>query len=611
MRIGGLASGMDTEQMIKDLMRVQRMPVDKLNQKKQSLVWQRDAYRELNTLMTKFRDNTFDTVMMKSVMAAKKVTSSNESLVTATATGAASNGSFTISKVTQLATAATNASITTLSGTEKIDPSKDIQSQQFSNMVFDWKNGKVEKESISVTEPSSTVELAKKGEEFVASDTELLDAMSVKVNGKDYEVVTGVADADLQAGQVLLDRTSGTLDFGDDLAANSKISVTYVTEDTEEKYFTSSLKTYNADGESVKEKFAFQGSQSLNQVMSEINSSSVGVSMFYDSFSDKVSVQRKETGDFNPGDAVDGGAEMNFEGSFFTSVLGLDNGEEKGGDNAVFTINGLDTERHSNTFDINGVTFSLKGEFDATTPVSLNVNTNTDKVFDTVVKFVNDYNELLEKVNGKLTEERYRDYKPLTDEQKEAMSEKDVERWEERAMSGLLRGDNALSSGMNRLRMDMYSSVSTMDPDGNIRQLTDLGITTTKNYMDRGKLEIDESKLRAAIESDPEGVYELFAADGATTDEKGIARRMRDSLQETMRAVSERAGGSFGKLQNHQFTLGRNLNDIEDRISNFERRSKQVEDRYWKQFTAMETAMQQANAQAEQLYNMLSGGQQQ
>ncbi|UTW68568.1 flagellar filament capping protein FliD [Anaerobacillus sp. HL2] len=50
----------------------------------------------------------------------------------------------------------------------------------------------------------------------------------------------------------------------------------------------------------------------------------------------------------------------------------------KVGENAIFSINGLDTERHSNTFDINGVTFTLKGEFDATTPVSLNVNTDTN-----------------------------------------------------------------------------------------------------------------------------------------------------------------------------------------------------------------------------------------
>lgn len=619
MRIGGLASGMDTEQTVRDLMRAERIPVDKLNQKKQSLVWQRDAYRELNTAMTKFRDNIFDTVMRKNIMSAKNVTSSNESLVTATATGAASNGSFTLSKVSQLATAATNSSTAKLSSGEKVDPNKDLYSQR--NLfktnetvdystdpradAFNWKKGTIQKQDFTLAAEQSSVTLETNN--FV-NEIDLKEAMSVKVDGKSYTVVTDPNQI-LAEGEVRLDMGTGVLDFEKQLSQNTKISVTYVT-DSEENYFTSSIKTYNALGEEVTETFAFSGDKSLNKVLGEINSSSIGVSMFYDEFSDKVTAQRKDTGDFNTDTTLNGGKEIIFEGGFLNNIMTLDHANEQGGVNAMFTINGLDTERHSNTFDINGVTFTLKSQFDATSPVNLNINTDTDKVFDTIVAFVDEYNEMLEKINGKLTEERHRDYQPLTDEQKEAMSEKDIERWEERAMSGLLRGDSTLSSGMDRLRVGIYTPVTVSDPNSNIRQLTDIGITTTKNYMDRGKLEINESKLKAAIQQDPEGVYELFAADGATNAEKGIARRMRDSLQETMRSVSERAGGSFGKLQNHQFTLGRNLNDIEDRISSFERRLQQVEDRYWKQFTAMEKAMQQSNAQSEQLYSMLMGGQQ-
>jgi flagellar hook-associated protein 2 len=296
--------------------------------------------------------------------------------------------------------------------------------------------------------------------------------------------------------------------------------------------------------------------------------------------------------------------------AFFTNVVERNKTNEKNGTNAEFTINGLETQRQSNTFNINGVTITLKGKFEFDTPpVNLSITTDTDKIFDTVVGFINEYNELLDKVNGKLTEEHHRDFKPMTDEQKEAMSEKEIERWEEKARSGLLRRDSTLSSGMDRLRVNIYSPVTSNNENSTIRQLTDLGISTTSNYMDRGKLEINESKLRAAIEKDPEGVFQLFAADGPTNADKGIARRMRDSLDSTMRSVSERAGGSYGKLQNHQFTLGRNLADIDSRVSNFERRLQQVEDRYWKQFTAMEKAMQTANAQADNMYSMLTGGQ--
>lgn len=615
MRIGGLASGMDTEQIVKDLMRAERMPMDKLTQQKQTLEWQRDSFRELNTMMTKFRDSIFDTVMRSANMGAKKVTSSNTSFITATATSAAVNGSFMISRVDRLATAATNKSENSLSveGGPKIDPTKALATQSGSFNVgvtpFTWKSGVVQKETVTFAEAKSTLELSKK--DFVEA-SQLAETMSVKVNGKAYTVVTEPSTIeDLGEGEVFFDRNTGILDFGGDLAKGAKVAVTYATESvSDEKYFTSSIETFNAEGKSVKETFAFQDTKTLNEVMAEVNASSVGVSMFYDEHTDKVAVQRKETGNFNQNIDVALGNEMIFNGDFFTNVLHLKEGGEQGGENALFTINGLETERNSNTFNINGVTITLNSEF-TTSPVNLSISTDTEKVFDTIVNFVKEYNEMLETINGKLTEENYRDFKPLTEEQKEAMSEKDIETWEEKARSGLLRRDQALSSGLDRLRVDIYSPISTSNNNTSIRQLTDLGISTTSNYMDRGKLEINEDKLRAAIENDPEGVFQLFTADGPTSADKGIARRMRESLDVTMRAVSERAGGSHGKLQNHQFTLGRNLADIETRLSNFERRLKQVEDRYWTQFSAMEKAMQQANSQADSMYSMLMGGNQQ
>lgn len=761
MRIGGLASGMDTDQIIRDLMRAERMPMDKLTQERQQLQWKMDSYREVNTLMTTFRDNIFDTVMRSTNMTAKTVTSSNPSFVTATAAANAPNGSYTVSKVSRLASAATNVSSSSISKGDKIDPAKDLYSQKelFKGNPeladsFNWKKGTVETENFTLTSSESTITLDKNN--FV-NEADLKEAMSVKVNGKAYNLVLDPNET-LKDGEVFLNTETGELDFGVELNSRTKIDVTYVTE-SDENYFTSSISTFDDQGEMHTETFVFSGDKSLNQVIRDINSSSIGVSMFYDEFSDRVTVQRTETGNFNANkgteaeiqeaedaleaaiaeansanvawedaqnevkeaqeaydqafmleyeaalisehqeiyddtyeaaynEAIDAGedeetaqkiAEENalqavkdaateetieiatnaataaledsdeekaleqaesdlklaidakieadelvvqkteelaaisgkeiiFQGSFFANVLQLDTTNEQGGENAKFTINGLETERHSNTFTINGVTITLNDTFDAP-PTNLTINTDTDKVLDTIVGFVNEYNEMLEKINGKLKEELYRDFKPLTDEQKEAMSERDIERWEEKAMSGMLRRDRTLSSGLDRLRMDIYNPVSGLSDNPNVRQLTDLGITTSRDYTDRGKLEIDEDKLRAAIENDPEGVFNLFTADGSTNAEKGIARRMRESLQQTMRTVSERAGGSFGKVQNHQFTIGRNMNDIDSRISNFERRLQQVEDRYWRQFTAMEKAMHQANSQAEAMFSQLFGNQ--
>ncbi|MCL7746702.1 flagellar hook-associated protein 2 [Halalkalibacter alkaliphilus] len=521
MRLSGFATGMDIQQMVDDLMRAERQPLDRMVQNRELLEWKRDGYREANIEFNKLRDQLFDGVMRNSNMSAKDVTSSNQSLVSATASASANTGTWTISEVSQLATSAYNVSTESITGdgNPSIDPDASIGSQS---------------------------------EYF--------------------------SDIDGEDGQL-----------------------------------TFEIKTFTSNGEES-QSFTFDGTATLNEIISEVNSSGIGVSMMYDPVSDRVSITRTETGSFNDNETEAGhfGSEMVFEGNFLTEDLNVKNAYEdeegqlhtfeEGGENAVFTINGLETERQSNTFTIDGVTFSLHNTFE-TGAVSLNVSTKVDDVFDTVMSFVDDYNAVLDSMNGKLTEERHRDYRPLTEEQKQAMSEREIEMWEERAQSGMLRNDRIISSGLDRMRMDIYSPVDTV---GSFTHISELGITTSSNYMDRGRLEVDQDQLRAAIEADPEAVYQLFAADGESFEEKGIARRMRDSLQATSRQISDQAG-SAGAVANH--SIGRQIEQKNDRIANFERRLQQIEERYWSQFNAMEAAVQRSNAQAEQLFASLGGGQ--
>ena len=109
------------------------------------------------------------------------------------------------------------------------------------------------------------------------------------------------------------------------------------------------------------------------------------------------------------------------------------------GKNAVFTFNGLETTRSSNTFTINGFEINLKQP--TTAPVTFSSAPDTDKVVESVVKFVDDYNKLIEDLNSKIREPKYRDFQPLSDEQKKDMKEKEIELWEEKAKSGTLRND--------------------------------------------------------------------------------------------------------------------------------------------------------------------------
>ncbi|WP_373902418.1 flagellar filament capping protein FliD [Geomicrobium sp. JCM 19038] len=337
--------------------------------------------------------------------------------------------------------------------------------------------------------------------------------------------------------------------------------------------------------------------------------------MFYDEFSNRVSVSRTETGVFNQQEGSDeiifntlnlpsnnegedvSNGEQSF--NFFNSVLNLESGQH-GAQNAKFEINGLETERQSNTFTIGNLTMTLRGQFDE--PISVSSSVDTENIVKNITEFVEEYNALIEEMNGLVNERQNRDYPPLTSEQRSEMSDHEIELWEEKAQSGLMSRDRELQSFLTNMRMTLYQSVD--QDQSNIRHLGDLGITTSTDYLDNGKLVIDEAKLQAAVENDPEGAYHFFAGSG---ENQGIARQLRQDVNNGIDAISRKAGGSNGRHQNHQFAIGRELNQLDSRIENFERRLAQKEQRYWRQFTAMEQAIARSNSQGDMLYNFMFG----
>lgn len=519
MRVGGLASGMDIDQIVSDLMKVERVPLDKLNQKKQVLEWQRDDYRSINTTLTDFDKNIFGGINRQSSFTKKVVSSTNQSAVTARNINATSNVYSTI-RVDQLAEAG------------YMNSSADIRS----NTAFNPNNS--------------------------------LD--SERVN------------------------------LANDFNSNS--------------FTIQSIKSDGTMGDVVN--FTFDPStESLNQVLNKINNSSAGVVAFYDSQTGKISMTAKNTGD------VSGQAEILVTGDFLTGSLGLAanniaagaNGNE--GKNALFNINGLNTQRSSNTFQINGYEYTLRQVTDngdsvtqAGELVTITSTTDTDSIYTTVMDFVNKYNETIEKLNAKTSEERYRSYPPLTAEQKKGLSENEIELWEAKAKSGLLRNDAIISSGLNKMRLDLYSPVSGLSTE--YSQLTQIGITTSSNYREKGKLLVNENKLREAINNDPMAVYDLFnkkvtdVNGKLVSEESGIAVRLRDSIKGTVSNIETKAGNVY--KTNDQFSIGKDLTRLGKDIDRLESRLIDIENRYWREFNAMEQAIQKSNDQAAYLNQQFS-----
>ncbi|MBQ8993565.1 MAG: flagellar filament capping protein FliD, partial [Turicibacter sp.] len=308
----------------------------------------------------------------------------------------------------------------------------------------------------------------------------------------------------------------------------------------------------------------------------------------------------------------------------------ITNGQEYSGKNAMIDYNGAkDIEFSSNNFRLQGIEFSLNSANVGET-VTVNVATDVDAVVEKVTTFVNEYNSLISDIGKTLGEATYRDYSPLTDAQKEELTDKQIELWEEKAKSGLLRNDSIINTIQQNIKSALLQDVKLSD--GTTINLHSIGIQT-KGYSSAatsGELQIDEDKLRAAITNNPNGVLELFFATPSDSDlntsdrnlsssqvkqkreQSGLFNCITDVMVNGIGQIINKAGAgnsanNYRKVNSFillDFTTGgskslldNRLIDINKRITSMNTRMAKVEARYWSQFTAMETAIGKLQSQ--------------
>ncbi|WP_374963799.1 flagellar filament capping protein FliD [Lysinibacillus sp. RS5] len=240
-------------------------------------------------------------------------------------------------------------------------------------------------------------------------------------------------------------------------------------------------------------------------------------------------------------------------------------------------------------------------------PVTMTSSTDVDEMMDKIKEFVTTYNGLVKEMNDQTKETKYRDYLPLTDEQKKEMSENEIKLWEEKAKSGLLRSDSILRSGLSSMRGLIYESNPAVE-NSEYNTLFKIGITTSRSYNDGGTLEINEDKLRKALEDDPDAVTALFTnrgnekdtvvVDGVekTVDTRGFLQKLQGSMKSFTLDIEKKAGRATQSAQ--EYTIGKSLVDMDKRIDTWKDKLEKIEARYWKQFSAMENAINKANSQA-------------
>lgn len=292
----------------------------------------------------------------------------------------------------------------------------------------------------------------------------------------------------------------------------------------------------------------------------------------------------------------------NIDGSAVSAGSGTGGMTVFAASDAKVTVNGAVIESSSNAISVNGLNLNLVSAAPGQT-ISVSVSQDTDSVYNMVKQFVKEYNELLEELNSAYYADSARGYDPLTDEQKDAMSETEVEKWETKIKDSLLRRDNTLGSLLNAMKTSLNTCVTV---NGKDYALSSFGICTTK-YTEKGKLHIYgdqedsdgmmyDDKLRAAIEEDPETVMEVLQT---------ISKNLYDTLADKMKTTELSSALTF--YNDKQLT--KELTSYKEELEKQEDRLAEIEDRYYKQFASMETALSKLSSQSSSLASMLGLGQ--
>jgi flagellar hook-associated protein 2 len=609
MRIGGLASGIDTDSIMESLMKAEQAKIARIEQEKQIAIWQQEAYRKLidgiRDFMTGYqgKDGIFSDTGYRSV-----TTVGGSGAVTCIAGSGAQSGSRTINAVAQLATAASVSSAGECVG--QITGSADLS------------GGPI---ALSGTSFALRLDGVQQTISFDADCADLNDLVATLQQKVDLAFGAGRVTVGSEGGRLTLDAEGSILQAisAEGVSALPVLGIApgarngVILGNTVEMVFgiTDDI-AFSINGVS----FHFTKDDTLTTILRTVNQSDAGVTLSYSAMTDGFTLRSNRTG------AASQIVIENTSGSLFGAdgALRIGTGTVRNGQDAIFYLDDPDRMRpiyrSENTFTIDGVTLSLKAPTDAA--VTYTVASDVDALRQKITGFVDQYNSLLDQISSLVSEKRDYDMRPLTDEEKEEMSEDEIAKWEEKAKKGLLRADSLLTGLYHRLRM-AFSSVI----EGAGSSFAECGITTSL-YTNKGRLDIDQNKLTAALEKDADAVIALFTKEsgiGYNRDlavdeaaqryrECGFAHRINDIFMDHVSTRRNAAGlkgillekaGLVGDVTESSNAISKAIEKIERRIEQANRRMDEQEDKYWRAFAALEEAINTMNAQSGWITSMM------
>lgn len=268
---------------------------------------------------------------------------------------------------------------------------------------------------------------------------------------------------------------------------------------------------------------------------------------------------------------------------------------------SIVQVNGATLTSSNTTLDVNGLSLNLVSASDR--EVKVTVSNDSTAVYDAIKDFVEQYNSALSEMNKYYYADSARGYDPLTDDQKEAMSDEEVEKWETKIKDSLLRRDSTLSGILETFRTSL-TGITVKASDGKTYSLANLGITTGKDYKEYGLLHIkgdeddtdyadSENTLQSMINSDPDIVMEVMS---------GIVSNLYDSINKKI-STTTTMKSALSFYNDKEMT--KQMTQYKKDIKSWETKLSDMEDRYYKQFSAMETALSKLQSQQNSLASYL------
>ena len=503
-KLSGLASGMDTESMVSELMKAERQKTTKLNNKITTLEWKQEKWKTLNSKIYKFYTDSLAKMKLQGNYNTKGVTVSDSSKVSVTTDTNAAVGSHSL-KIKQLA------------------------SSQYvtGDTVSADKNGKAIGRSTLLTD-------------LGFSDT---DSNIITIKGGAKEVTLGV-DSSTTVGSFI------------DACKSAGINANY--DAKQKRFFLSSNDSGAAN--------AFTMTSTTIDSLSNLGLADITTSIVDD--------------------------------ELVVNAGGLSLVQPK---DAIVEYNGAKLTSKNNTITANGLTFNLKGTTEDQT-LNLVVAKDTDAVYNMVKSFVTGYNELLKEMNETYGAASARGYDPLTDEQKEAMTDTQIENWETKIKTSLLRRDDSLNSVISALRTGLGKSDSV---NRKSYSLSTFGINTGA-YTEKGLLHINGNSEDATVAGTTDKLKKALTEDPETTITAltTIMNDLYSDLSDKMKTSTIRSALNF--YNDKEMTS--KLREYNTSLKSMESKLSTLESRYYKQFSAMDSAMAKMNSQSSSFLSMLGQG---